>query len=67
METFGQQRVPNELRLFYRLLQAEFENCGNKHTSGPIAHGVHINDSYDNMHPLVKHVQYDKYSHICGT
>jgi hypothetical protein len=49
---------------FYRLLEAEFENCWNihVHSSVPGAHGVHIKDSCGNMHPLVKHVRFNKYS-----
>jgi hypothetical protein len=51
---------------FYRLLEAEYENCGNIHTSVPVAYGLHIKDSYGNMHPLVERVQYSKYPHMCG-
>lgn len=60
-------RCSKRIAPFYRLLQAEFENCGNEDSSVPVAHVVHIKDSCNNVHPLAKHVQCDKYpQHVCG-
>jgi hypothetical protein len=33
----------------------------------PVAHAVHMKESYGNVRHLMKHVQYDKYYwHVCG-
>jgi hypothetical protein len=60
IEALGQQHDPNEWCLFIdsskQSSKAVLLSIGNKYPSFPVARAVHMKDSYDNMHLLVKHV-----------
>jgi hypothetical protein len=43
-------------------LEGVLLHIGNKYPSVSITHAIHMNGAYDNMHLLLKYIQYDKYS-----
>ena len=56
---------------FHRLFQANSQgvllNNGNKYPSIPIAHSVHLKESYDNMELLSEAIKYSEYQwSLCG-
>lgn len=67
----GQKHDPNGWRLFsdsFKLsLKAVLVHNGNKYPSVPIAHAVHMKESYENMRVLLDHIRYNEYGWaICG-
>lgn len=67
----GQEHDPSEWRLFIdsskRSLKAVLLHNGNERPSIPVAHSVHLPESYDTMALVLKFIKYDKFKwHICG-
>lgn len=70
-ECLSQVHVPSEWRLFIdssqRSLKAVLLHNGNKQPSIPIAHSVHLKESYENMNTVLEAIQYTNHQwHICG-
>ena len=67
----SQTYVPSDWRLFIdssqRSLKAILLNNGNKMPSIPIAHSVHLKETYENMEILLHAIRYDSHQwNICG-
>lgn len=64
-DAMGHRHVPSEWRLFVdsgkRSLKAVLLHNGNCFPSVPVAHSVHLKESYDNMATLLTAIQYEKY------
>lgn len=66
-----QEHIPSDWRLFIdssqRSLKAVLLHNGNSKPSIPIAHSVHLKETYDNMKLLLDTLSYDRYQwNICG-
>ena len=69
--SLGLPHNPSDWRLFIdsskRSLKSVLLHNGNKYTSTPIAHSVHLKESYDNMELLLEAIKYSEYQWIlCG-
>lgn len=70
-DALGQKHDPSNWRLFIDAsklsLKAVLLHNGNKYPSVPIAHAVHMKESYENMRVLLEHIRYNDYVWpICG-
>lgn len=71
MQALGHEHKSEEWRLFVDAsvlsLKAVLLHIGNIHPSIPIAHAVHMKESYESMDFLLDKIQYGKYKwNICG-
>ena len=69
--SLGLPHNPSDWRLFIdssrRSLKGVLLHNGNKYPSIPIAHSVHLKESYDNMQLLLEAIKYSEYQWIlCG-
>lgn len=70
-EGLKQQYVASDWRLFIDSSQKSLKGVllhnGNLKPSVPIAHSVHLKETYENMNIVLKSIQYDLHQwHICG-
>lgn len=70
-DALGHTHDPSDWRLFIDSskvsLKAVLLHNGNKYPSVPIAHAVHMKESYENMRCLLEYIQYKDYKwSICG-